>query len=263
MSKGILPRIAGACLCMAVWLAAGHALFSAQNEKGDDGKGVVARKTEVKWFGHGYFLLTSATGIRVAIDPFEKEFLTYPIPQKIAADVTLVTHESNDANAVDQVVGDPQVFRSTTAAGVNRGSGVLFKGSKSFRNIDRGAMGGRNVMFSFKLDGIRFAHLGGLGHQLDGQDVESVGTSDVVIVPAGFQSVFPPAEVMKTAKKLGAKIVVPAFYATQYSSNMKLGTLDAFLAGQTVQVRRLESAGFKLTVNELPKEMEIWVLNIP
>ncbi|GEM_PF-2951932 len=249
-------------VAVCLWLAPGW-LGAADKGKGKQPVALPAEKpATVRWFGHGFFQIISSTGIRVVFDPFERGVLPYPLPPKIMGDVVLITHESETmgTSASEQISGAPQVFRSTMAVGINRGSGLLFKGSKSFRNMDKGTIGGRNVMYSFKIDGVYFANLGALGHTLNTQEIADIGVVDVVIMPVGFCDLLTAKMALEVAAALKAKILVPSYYATAYTSGLKLGTVDAFLAeAPGVPVRRLESNQFGISPASLPEVMEIWV----
>jgi L-ascorbate metabolism protein UlaG (beta-lactamase superfamily) len=137
--------------------------------------------TLLRWLGHGFFVVASRNAIKIAIDPFEPAQLAYQLPEKITANILLVTHESDLANATSKIGGSPAVFRSTTAVGVNRGAGITFNGVRTFRDPTRSPLAGRNVIFVFEVDGLRFAFLGGLGHRLDSDERRAVGRADVVV----------------------------------------------------------------------------------
>jgi hypothetical protein len=218
--------------------------------------------TFVEWRGHGFFVFETSTGIRVAVDPFDPELLPYPGPAEVLADVVMVTHETGDANRVDRITGNPQVYRSVTAIGLNRGSGFLVMGTRSSRSRDRDMSKGRNVIVSFKMDGVRFAHLGALAHALDGRELENIGRVDVVVAPVGMNDGLRPDDVMKVAKDLGATILIPCAFGTEFSKRYSLGTLDQFLAGRSEPVRRLDRARVEIDPKRLPQQLEIWVPTI-
>ena len=215
------------------------------------------RLLTIQWFGHGYFLFTTGMGMKIVIDPFDPKLFDYVLSEKVEANVVLVTHEMSDANWVEEVYGDPQVFRSITGIGVSRGSGMRFMGTRSLQKN-----GKPNVIFSFKLDGVRFAHLGALGYPLNDSAVKSIGTVDVVIVPVTFPENISVKEAMTIAGLLEAKVIVPAFYATEFSSKLKLGSLEIFLEGQP-RVKHLNSDRLQIGRHLLPQEREIWVFDPP
>ena len=214
-------------------------------------------KSKITWLGHGYFLINTATGIRVAIDPYDRNLFQYELPGTIASDIVLVTHESNEANLIEQVAGSPQIYRSATGLGLNVANGLRFLGTRSEKKN-----GTSNVVFSFRLGDVTIAHLGVLGNKLTSSDLESIGAVDIVIAPVGHPLALSFEEQIETAKALKAKILVPAFYATEFSPNFRLNALEDLLKEQKLPVKQLEFNYFPLTI-ALPKTLQIWVLKPP
>lgn len=66
------------------------------------------RPISIRYFGQSFFVVTSADGLRIVIDPFSN--IGYAMPT-VEADVVLVTHEHGDHNNVGLTRGNPRVFR--------------------------------------------------------------------------------------------------------------------------------------------------------
>ena len=73
-----------------------------------------AQSSTLRWFGHAFFLVTSAEGIKVALDPFGD--IGYPLSEA-AADVVTVSHEHGDHNGADRLAGSPSILRGLKAGG--------------------------------------------------------------------------------------------------------------------------------------------------
>lgn len=213
--------------------------------------------TLLRWLGHGFFVLATHNGIKVAIDPFEPSSLGYTLPDQIAANVALVTRESKLSGATSRLSGNPEVFRSTTATGVNRGSGLTFLGISTFIEPDLGTLGGRNIVFVFEADGIRFAFAGILNQRLSREDLRAAGAIDVLV--AGFGPRLGPDGLLATAGDLGAKIVIPAAYRTPFSGNAEAPDI----APLADQARRFDTTTIPLAKADLPKQTEVWMLALP
>lgn len=222
--------------------------------------GARAQEVTIRWYGHAFMYLTSSAGVRLAIDPFGEGRIKYPFPERLPADVVLVTNESEEHAGADRLFGNPPVFRSITAIGMNKGNGFLFRGIQTYRTADHGPAGTTNTCFTFEMDGIRFAHLGALGHILNSKEKRDIGRVDVVFLPVGIKEIT-PKEWHKVAADLQARVIVPMVYETP-KCGVDLGSLDAFLEGEK-NVRKLPSAEFKLTAATLPPQPQIYALTPP
>lgn len=216
-----------------------------------------ADATLLRWLGHGFFVLATRDGIRVAVDPFESSSLGYSLPDQIAASVALVTRESHLSGATWQLSGNPEVFRSTTAVGVNRGSGITFLGISTFIDPDRAALGGRNILFVFEADGIRFAFGGILNERLSQESLRAARGADVLV--AGFGPKLGPAGLLATASDLRAKVLIPSAYRTPFAE--ATGAPD--IAPLADQAKTFDTSTVSLSKDALPKNLEVWMLAIP
>ena len=68
----------------------------------------------LRWLGHAFVLVTSAEGVKVALDPFGD--IGYPW-SGAAADVVTVSHEHGDHNSADRLAGSPVILRGLKAGG--------------------------------------------------------------------------------------------------------------------------------------------------
>jgi hypothetical protein len=215
----------------------------------------------VRWYGHAFIYLISSSGLRIALNPFGEEMVRYKFPPKLQADVVLVSNESDACSAAEKLYGSPQVFRSITAIGVNNARGLIFKGVETYRDDHRGALLGRNVCFVLGLDGIRFIHLGDLGHKLEPTQKEALGRADVLFLPVGN-----PRLSLETlddlVKDLHPRIVVPISYKTEWSGALDLRDLESYVKGRS-NVKRIGVSEFSVSLEDLPPKTMIYVLSLP
>jgi len=214
----------------------------------------------IRYYGHAFAYIITSTGVRIAIDPYDENTGSYVFPPRLPADVVLVTNEADDHSASNRLFGSPQVFRSITAIGRNNARGLFFTGVQTYRDKEQGAKHGTNAVFTFQVDGIRFAHLGGIGHVPDSTQVSEIGQVDVLFLPVGNLDLS-MADLNKTAAELGAKIIIPIKYKTQYSPDFALRGLDEYLAGRQ-NVRDLKASELNLTPADIPADPTIYVMSI-
>ena len=246
-----------AALAFAQAQAPGPAALGAAARQPDaDASGGVT----LRWYGQAFFSLTRADGFTVAIDPFKE--MGYPMPKDLRADVVLVTHGHADHANTEMVQGSPTVLKAEDAVGSHTVKGTAFVGTATFHDEEGGAKRGRNTVFSFVLAGVRFCHLGDIGHLLTDAQRQSIGPVDVLMVPVGGYYTIPVEKVDSLIGQLDPKVVFPMHYKTEAAPGLPIASVSTWLQGKKA-VKRVGSSSVTVGSAELPKSQEIWVLEAP
>ena len=204
---------------------------------------------QVEWYGQSAFRLTDGA-ITVVIDPFDDVTLLrerglgwdYPAIAGVDADLLLVTHEHVDHNGVGAIGGDPLTLRST-AGRLSSPIGEVVAVAAEHDDA-AGTERGPNTLFAFTLGGRRIAHLGDLGQRtMRPEQVEALGTIDVLFVPIGGGPTIGAAQAAEAAAELGASVIVPMHYRTERIDWLE--PADEFLR-HAARVERLTSSTFEL-----------------
>jgi len=210
---------------------------------------------ELTFYAQAAFRIVGQDGVRIVIDPYEaSERLRYD-PTFDEADIVVVTHEHGDHNNVAAVPGDPEVVRG---AGRHVAGGITFEGIGCYHDGQQGAQRGPNAIITFTLDGLRIAHFGDLGHELDDEHYRQLGALDVVIVPTGGGPTLEPELVWAMVERIAPKVAIPCHFKTS-EIDLPLAPLETFLDGKDA-VRRVGGSTVTLTAETLPKTTEIVVL---
>ena len=220
----------------------------------------VAGGVNVHWYGHGFVYLTSSVGIRAAIDPFGTGTVHYKFPEHLAADFVLVSHEAEDHCAADQIFGNPLIFRSVMAVGLNRANGIPFYGVALQKDLS--GQGGANTAFTLTFDGLKFCYLGQINMPLLAQEKEQLGHADVVFLPVGLQTLS-VNELNQVVQDLGAKLVIPINYKTDLSGIVPLRSLDDYLSATKLPVRKFNTDEIVISRDMLPTDPTVYVLKSP
>ena len=220
----------------------------------------VAGGVNVHWYGHGFVFLTSSVGIRAAIDPFGPETVHYKFPDHLSADFVLVSHEAEDHCAADLIFGNPLIFRSVMAVGLNRANGIPFYGVALQK--DSSGQGMANTAFTLTFDGVKFCYLGQINMPLLAQEKQQLGHADVVFLPVGLQTLS-VGDFNQIVKDLGATMVIPINYQTDLSGIVPLRTLDEYLSVTKFPVRKVNSDEIIVNRGMLPTEPTIYLLKSP
>ena len=235
--KRLALGIARGVLVAAVSLA-GPAGWAA-----DAGGPSTPAKVTLTWLGQSCFVLETAAGTRVVLDPISKG-MGYELPAGLRADVVTVSHEHTDHNNVGLVGGRVRVLRGLTADKKgwtridDRVKDVAIRTVGVYHDDKHGTERGLNTVFIFEVAGLRIAHLGDLGHLLDDKQLSAIGSIDVVLVPVGGSSTIDADRAGRVIDQLRPRLVIiPMHYRTAVSTVTQLAPVDEFLAGK-INVRR-------------------------
>ncbi|MGB2770064.1 MAG: MBL fold metallo-hydrolase [Candidatus Zixiibacteriota bacterium] len=217
----------------------------------------MANKGEVtiKWLGHSSFLIALDDAARIVTDPFDST-VGYPAPDE-SADICMISHDHFDHNCVSVLKGNPEVVKGT---GEKEAKGIKFKGVGSFHDDTEGSQRGENTIWVFELGGIKFAHVGDLGIDLNDAQVKEIGAVDVLFVPTGGFYTIDAAVASKVAATLNARVVIPMHYKTTFlGDNFPLLGVDEFLKGKE-NVVKMGSNSVSFTKENLPEKTTVYVL---
>ena len=211
---------------------------------------------KITWIGHACFLI-EGQNVTVMTDPYD-EHIPYKAPS-FAADVVTVSHEHSDHNAVDRVLGSPEVIRG---AGEHTAHAIKFTGIATFHDEEQGKKRGENTIFTFAVDGINLAHFGDLGHMLSAEQLTQLTDVEVVMIPVGGYYTIDAAQAASIVGQLPrVKVILPMHYKTDVlSEDFPIDTVDKF-ASQMQNVVEIGSAEVSINHNDLPAHPEVWILN--
>ena len=199
------------------------------------------KAVQLRWYGHSFFQLTTTAGTRVVFDPHAiSEYGAPPVP----ADVVLMSHDHNDHNR-------REVLANADSKDLKAFLGVVPKGKTStdwakidatvkdvkvrtvptYHDEEQGAKRGKNAVFVVEADGLKFVHLGDLGHELTEEQVKAIGPVDVLMVPVGGIYTLNGEEAKKVVRQLQPRLfVIPMHYGTKVYTDLL--PPDEFLDGQ-------------------------------
>ena len=218
------------------------------------------------WFGQSCFLLESASGARVVMDPIPAN-IGYTPPIDLRADAVTISHEHTDHNHVGLVQGKPKVLRGLTPdkkgwIRINEKiKDISIRSVGVYHDTKRGAKDGLNTIFVFETGGIRVAHLGDLGHTLTDQQLSAIGSVDVVLVPVGGHLTIDARDATYVIDQIRPRLmIIPMHYKTDVLTIKDLAPVEPFLAGRT-NVRRAKGNRVAVTGLRTRPSAGVVVLN--
>jgi L-ascorbate metabolism protein UlaG (beta-lactamase superfamily) len=205
---------------------------------------------EIKWFGHNCFRIR-AKEATVITDPVDK-VTGYAMPKQ-TADIVSISHKHQGHSNLNAVKPEYQVV---DGPGEYEMHGVFITGVRTYHDSSQGVERGYNTVFLFELDGMKFCHLGDLGHLLTSDQLEQIGTPHVLMVPAGGTGVITPTQAAEVIAQLEPKIIIPMQYATEQGDH-GLGDLASFCKVLGVSVPTPEE---KLTLRDAGETTQVIAL---
>ncbi len=210
---------------------------------------------KIKWYGHAAFKITTDSGVRIIIDPYQSGAFGGALAYgKITdeADVVLTSHDHDDHNYVKDIKG---TFIHISEVGNHEAKEIKIKAIPSFHDPSKGSERGANLLFLINADGLRIAHMGDLGHTLGKATIGELGAVDVLLVPVGGFYTIDASEAAKVMEDLKPAITIPMHYKTG-KCEFPIAGVDNFTRGKE-RVRKTGSPEITVTRESLPGLPEI------
>lgn len=170
---------------------------------------------EVRWLGHSCIRIRSREAV-VLMDPVGKN-TGYSLPKQ-AADIVTISHPHTGHNNIAQVKPD---FMVLDGPGEYELHGVFVYGARAYHDDAKGAELGYNTIFTVVTEGMKFTHLGDLGHLPKDEVLEEVEGTDVLFVPAGGGPLLMPTQMAELVGVIAPKMVIPIQYRTQHGDTTR------------------------------------------
>lgn len=210
---------------------------------------------QIRWHGHSCFEIKN--DITLITDPHDGKSIGIPAPN-VEGDIILVSHDHYDHNSIKTVekLGS-KIVRDERKRNI---SNIEIKGMKSFHDENLGENRGENIIFTFIIDGIKFCHLGDLGHIFDDEISNKIGKIDILFIPIGGNFTIDHNNAWSIINLLKPNIIIPMHY--------KIGGLSLPIDGAE---KFLEKSNYKILKvgnqidfekEDIPDEPEIWTFTL-
>lgn len=212
---------------------------------------------EITFLGHACFKIIAKDLVLITDPPAESTGIKLG---KNSADILTISHHHYDHDAAELISGDPTTL---DAPGEYEVKGVMIQGVPSYHDDEKGAKRGFNTIFTMNIEGIKIAHLGDLGCELDDEQISELGDVDVLLIPVGGIYTIDAKGAANVVSQVEPKVVIPMhYYETNFStkSGDKLDEVEKFLKEMGVSDVKKETK-IKLTRSTLPvDESQVIVL---
>lgn len=212
---------------------------------------------EIRYLGWSAFKITDA-GVSILIDPFDPKMVGLPWVKQ-TADIVCVTHSHDDHSYLAGVKDAKLVINSP---GEYEVEGVRVFGILSFHDKKGGKDRGFNTIYRVETKDFSLVHLGDLGSKLNQDQIEDLGSIDILMIPVGGKYTISYETAAEVVAQIEPALVIPCHYQVEGLLIEGIDPLAKFLEemGET-GVQQIE--GLKLsTPSTLPEETEVRVLEI-
>jgi L-ascorbate metabolism protein UlaG (beta-lactamase superfamily) len=191
----------------------------------------------------------------VVCDPFDAEMVGYE-PLKLKADIVTSSHDAPGHNYLSAVKG---YSHAITGPGEFEIGSVFITGVQMDGQGKKAEEKPRNTLYVFDYMGITVAHLGDMRSVPPQNEIESLGTVHIVLVPVGGGTGLNAAKAAEIVSLLEPNIVIPMHYSTP-ATKVPLDRLDKFL--KEMGMHEAETvASLKVSKTSLPDETKLVVLD--
>ena len=189
------------------------------------------------WYGHSCFKVVCENGT-VVFDPYAPGSVPGLELPELTADAVICSHGHSDHCAPERIILSGHKPE------------MKLRQIETFHDGKHGELRGRNLVSVISSEGINLAHLGDLGHELSGTQLEELGSIDVLLIPVGGYYTIDAKTAKKVADAIAPRVLVPMHYRFGAHGYPEIGTLDEFLAlYEAKKIHKLDGNSFELTKN--------------
>ena len=195
---------------------------------------------KLTWYGHSCFKLETAEGT-IVFDPSQNGRVPgySPLPADFPADEVICSHGHFDHNAAELV----------QLSGKGFGGKVTF--IDSWHDDAQGAKRGENKIALVEAEGLKVAHMGDIGCELNDEQIAALKGVDVLMIPVGGFFTIDGKTARKIAEKLQPRVMLPMHYKTAWNADWPIEGPEAFLEGIPGKNVRKEIEVLRITSEDL------------
>lgn len=162
---------------------------------------------KIEYLGHACFRITLQNGTTILTDPYTN--VGYELPNGIQADIVTVSHSHFDHNFVAGVTNAKVVL---DGLGEYDFDGLKIVGKESWHDNKKGALRGKNILYTFFAEDLSICHLGDLGEDISKEILQKIGKVDILLIPVGGTYTIDPRMAKAYIDEIAPKIAVPMHY---------------------------------------------------
>ena len=179
---------------------------------------------KLQYLGHASFRIISEMGTTIVCDPYKSDWVGFDMA-RVRADVVTISHHHGDHDCMDSIIGSPAELDVEIACAADD---IAIESIETFHDDANGAKRGKNLVFTFLVDGLKVVHMGDIGC-FDDNVVAKIKNCDVLLIPVGGTFTVDALGAKRYVDSVQSKIVVPMHYKTDEHS-FDVDGVDNFLS---------------------------------
>ncbi len=210
---------------------------------------------DIYYYGQACFKLKGKTAT-VFVDPYKEEFTGLKLPKDLSASVAISTHNHDDHNNLEAIT---DTVLKVSGPGEYEVGGVSITGVATYHDKEKGSQRGKNTVYNISIDGLNIVHLGDLGDKLTEEQIDEIGSTDILLVPVGSVYTIDAKTAADVVSSLEPRVVIPMHYATP-GLKFELEPVENFLKEMGFDNSQPQPK-LSITKDKLPDELQVIVLN--
>lgn len=202
---------------------------------------------QIFWHGFSCIRIEATHGDQQAslvTDPYSNE-TGLRFPRTLAPDIVALTHQDDKRFPTDAFTNEPFIIRTP---GEYEVSGI-FAYAIALRSPEEKNPAG--LMYRFQVEGMSIGFLGGLNRALTDEEVATLGTIDILLLPVGGGDLLSAKQAVDIVKVVEPRMVIPLGYQTD-GIKETLGSADAFC--KELVCKREDGNKLKISKKDLPAD---------
>lgn len=171
----------------------------------------------ITWHGHSCFTV-SCDGYSIVLDPYAPDSVPGFAPLSLTANQVLCSHQHGDHGYTDAV----------SISGYEDQTPFHIQTIDTYHDDAKGALRGTDRIHILEAAGLRIAHMGDLGCELEPKQIEKLKNLDAILIPVGGYYTIDAAQARELVCALSPRVVIPMHYRSDTFGYDVIGRLEEY-----------------------------------
>lgn len=171
----------------------------------------------ITWHGHSCFTV-SCDGYSIVLDPYAPGSVPGYPPLSLTANQVLCSHQHGDHGYTDAV----------SISGYEGQTPFHIQTIDTYHDDAKGTLRGTDRIHILEAAGLRIAHMGDLGCELEPEQMEKLKNLDAVLIPVGGYYTIDAAQARALVCALSPRVVIPMHYRSDTFGYDVIGRLEEY-----------------------------------